>query len=79
MAGLGGLALGLEALAVTAGGLAKVLGAVAAEVAQGGEIHVLGDLGERQAFVIQEVFQDGDGVAVDVGGDAVAGHALDGG
>ena len=56
-----------------------MLGAVAAEVREGGEIHQFGYLGERQALVIQIVFQYGHGVAVDVGGDAVARHALDGG
>ena len=71
--------LRLEALAILAGRLAEVLGAVAAEVREGGEIHQFGYLGERQALVVQIVFQYGYGVAVDVRGDAVARHALDGG
>ncbi len=70
--------LWLQALAVGAGGLAQVLGAVAAEVGQRGEIHPLGNLGERQAVVVEQFLEDGHGVAVDVGGDAVARHALDG-
>ena len=48
--------LGLEALAVVAGRLAEVLGAVAAEVGERGEVHALGDLGERQALVVEKVF-----------------------
>ena len=48
--------LRLQALAVLAGRLAKVLGAVAAEVREGGKIHPFGYLGERQALVIQIVF-----------------------
>ena len=69
----------MQALAVTAGRLAEVLGAVAAEVTQRGEIHAVSYLRERQAVVIQKIFQYGDGVAVDVGGDAMASNPLDGG
>jgi len=56
-----------------------VLGAVAAEVREGGEIHQFGYLCERQALVIQILFQYGHGVAVDVRGDAMTCHTLDGG
>ena len=69
----------LKAPAVFAGGLAKVLGAVAAEVREGGKIHVFGYLGERQALVIQIVFDYGHGVTVDVRADAVASDPFDGG
>ena len=56
-----------------------MLGAVAAEVREGGKIHLFGYLGERQALIIQIVFQDRHGVSVDVGGDTVTRHTLDGG
>lgn len=69
----------LQALPVLAGRLAEVLRAVAAEIAQGGEIHQLRYLGERQAFVIQIFLYDGYGGAVDVTADTVTRHALDGG
>ena len=46
----------LKALAVLAGRLAEVFGAVAAEVGEGGKIHLVGYLGERQALVTQIVF-----------------------
>ena len=48
--------LRLQALAVLAGRLAEVLGAVAAEVRERGEIHQFGYLGERQTLVTQIVF-----------------------
>ena len=69
----------LEAAAVVAGRLAEVLGAVAAEVAQGGEVHAVGNLGEREALVVEVFLQDGHGGAVDEAADAVPRHALDGG
>ena len=56
-----------------------MLGAVTAEIGERGEVHAFGDLGERQAFVSQIVFEYGNGVAVDVGGDTVTRHTLDGG
>ena len=56
-----------------------MLGAVAAEVAQRGEVHAVGYLRERQAFVVEIFLQDGYRVAVDKAADAVAGDALDGG
>ena len=56
-----------------------MLGAVATEIGERGEVHAFGDLGERQAFVSQIVFEYGNGVAVDVGGDTMACHAFDGG
>ena len=56
-----------------------MLGAVAAEIRERGKIHLIGNLGERQAFVTQIVFQYRHGVTVDVGGYAVARHTLDGG
>jgi hypothetical protein len=43
-------------LPIFAGRLAEVLGAVAAEMGEGVEIHEFGYLGERQAFVTQIVF-----------------------
>ena len=69
----------LEAAAVVAGRLAEVLGAVAAEVGERGEIHAVGYLCERQAFVVKVFLQDGHRGAVDEAADAVAGDALDGG
>ena len=56
-----------------------MFGAVAAEIAQRGEVHAVGDLRERQALVIEIFFQDGHCVAVDEAADAVAGDTLDGG
>ena len=56
-----------------------MLGAVAAEVAQRGEVHAVGYLRERQALVVEVFFQDGHRGAVDEAADAVAGDALDGG
>ena len=50
------LSFGLQALAITAGRLTQVFGAVAAEVTQRTEIHAVGNLGERQAVVIQIAF-----------------------
>ena len=69
----------LEAAAVVAGRLAEVLGAVAAEIAQRGEVHPVGYLRERQALVVEVFLQDGHRGAVDEAADAVAGDALDGG
>ena len=43
-----------------------MLGAVAAEVGKGSEIHKFCYLCERQSFVIKIAFQYGDGVSVDV-------------
>ena len=60
----------LEAAAVVAGRLAEVLGAVAAEVAQRGEVHPVGYLRERQAFVVEVFLQDGHRGAVDEAADA---------
>ena len=54
-----------------------MLGAVAAEIAQRGEVHTVSDLGEREALVVQKAFQDGHGGTVDVTADAVARHAFD--
>ena len=56
-----------------------MLGAIAAEVAQRSEVHVLGNLCERQALVVEVFLQDGHGGAVDEAADAVPCHALDGG
>lgn len=55
-----------------------MFGAVAAEVGKGREVHEFGDLGERQSMVVEEFDEQWDGVAVDVGDDAVAGKAFDG-
>ena len=66
----------MKAVAVVARRLAKVLGAVAAEIGEGGEIHEFRYLRERQPFIIQIVFQNGSGVAVNVVGYAVPGYAL---
>ena len=68
----------LEAAAVVAGRLAEVLGAVAAEIGERGEVHVVGNLGERQAFVVEVFLQYGHRGAVDEAADAVPCHALDG-
>jgi hypothetical protein len=48
--------LRLQTQAVIAGGLAKMLGAVTAEVRERREVHQVGYLGEGQAFIIQIVF-----------------------
>lgn len=69
----------LEAAAVVAGRLAEVLGAVAAEVAQRGEVHPLGYLRERQVFVVEVFFQDGHRGTVDETAYALAGDTLDSG
>ena len=46
----------LKTLTVFAGRLAKMLGAVTAEVRERCEVHQVGYLGEGQAFIIQIVF-----------------------
>jgi hypothetical protein len=56
-----------------------MLGAVAAEVRERREVHLVGYLSERQPFIVQIVFHYRYGVAVDVRGDTVACHTLDGG
>ena len=56
-----------------------MLGAVAAEVAQRGEVHPVGYLRERQALVVEVFLQDGHRGAVDEAADAVTRDALDGG
>ena len=56
----------LKALPVHAGRHSQVFGAVAAEIGQGREIHHLRNLGERQPLVVQILFQDGNGMAVDI-------------
>ena len=71
------LTLRLQAPPIFTGRLTEVLGAVAAEIAQRGEVHAVGDLGEREALVIQKAFQDGYSGTVDVTADAVARHAFD--
>ncbi len=62
---------------VLAGRKAEVLGAVAAEVGERGEIHPVGNLREREPFIIEIFLQDRYRVAVDEAADAVAGDALD--
>ena len=69
----------LEAAAVVAGRLAEVLGAIAAEIAQRGEVHPVGYLRERQALVVEVFLQDGHRRAVYEAAHAVARDALDGG
>ena len=54
-----------------------MFGAVATEITQRGEVHAVGDLGEREALVIQKAFQDGHGGAIDITTDTVARHAFD--
>jgi hypothetical protein len=54
----------LQALPVFTGREPEVLGAIAAEIREGGEVHGIGYLGERQAFVVEVVFEYVDGVAV---------------
>ena len=56
-----------------------MLGAVAAEIGERGEVHAVGNLRERQAFVVEIFLQDGHRVAVDEAANAVAGDTLDGG
>ena len=69
----------LEAAAVVARRLSEVLGAVAAEVAQRAEVHLVGNLRERKTLVVEIFLQDRHRVAVDEAADAVAGDSLDGG
>ena len=69
--------LRLQTPPILTGRLTEVLGAVAAEIAQRGEVHAVGDLGEREALVIQKAFQDGHGGTVDITADTMAGHAFD--
>ena len=71
------LTLRLQTPPILTGRLTEVLGAVAAEIAQRGEVHAVGDLGEREALVIQKAFQDGHGGAIDITTDTVARHAFD--
>ena len=63
-------------MTVLAGRKAEMLGAVAAEAGERGEIHAVGDLRERKPFVIEIFFQDRHRVAVDEAADAVAGDAF---
>lgn len=69
----------LQTPPVLARRLAEMLGAVATEVTQRGEVHAVGDLCERKPFVIEVFLQDGHRVAVDKAADTVAGDTLDGG
>ena len=69
--------LRLQTPPILAGRLSEVLGAITAEIAQRGEVHAVGYLGERQALVIQKAFQDGHGGTVDVTADTMARHAFD--
>ena len=46
----------LKTLAILTGRLAKMLGAVTAEIRERREVHRIGYLSERQAFIIQIVF-----------------------
>ena len=71
------LTLRLQTPPILTGRLTEVLGAVAAEIAQRGEVHAVGDLGEREALIIQKAFHDGHSGAVDITADAVARHAFD--
>ena len=48
--------LWLKTLTIVAGRLTKMLGAVTAEIRERREVHRIGYLSERQAFVIQIVF-----------------------
>jgi hypothetical protein len=54
----------LQTLPVFTGRESEVLGAIAAEIREGGEVHGIGYLGERQAFVVEVVLEYVDGVAV---------------
>jgi len=56
-----------------------MFGTVSAEIGKGSEIHHLRYLRERQTFVVEILFQNRHGTAVDIGGDAIAGHAFDSG
>ncbi|MBP5328086.1 MAG: hypothetical protein J6Y98_09290 [Bacteroidales bacterium] len=69
----------LEAAVVVVGRLAKVFGAVAAEVGEECEVHTLGCLRERQVLIIEVYLQDWHCGAVNEDADAVACEALDGG
>ena len=71
------LTLRLQTPPIFAGRLTKMLGAVAAEITQRGEVHAVGDLGEREALVVQKAFHNRHGGAVDITADAVARHAFD--
>ncbi len=54
-----------------------MFGAITTEVTQRSEVHAVGNLGEREALVIQKAFQDGHSGTVDVATDAVACYAFD--
>ena len=58
-------ALRLQARAVLRGRNAEVLGAIAAEIGQGTEVHGVGNLRQREAAVVEVVLENRDGVAVD--------------
>ena len=66
----------LQTLPVVAGRLAEVLGAVAAEITQRGEVHLVGNLRERQSLVVEVFLQDGHRVAVNETTDAVSCDSL---
>ena len=66
-------------MAVVGGRLAEVLGAVAAEVGERREVHAVGYLRERQAFIVEVALYDRHRVACYVDADAVTRDALDGG
>ena len=66
----------LQTLPVVAGRLSEVLGAVAAEITQRGEVHLVGNLRERQLLVVEVFLQDGHRVAVDETTDAVSCDSL---
>ena len=55
-----------------------MLCAVAAEIGKGGEIHPVGNLTQRETFVVEQFLENGYGIAIDVGSDTVPRQALDG-
>ncbi len=71
------LTLRLQASPIFARRLTKMFGAVATEITQRGEVHAVGNLGERQTLVVQKAFHNGHGGAVNITADAVASHTFD--
>ena len=67
----------LQTSPIFAGRLSKMFGAISTEITQRGKVHAVGDLGERQALVVQKAFQDGHCGTVDVTADTMASHAFD--
>ena len=68
--------LRLQTPPILARRLPQVFCAVAAKIAQRGEVHAVGNLGERQALVVQKAFQDGYSGSVNIATDTVPCHTF---